>query len=262
MRPRNIAVAIALALAFSNAQSALHDRGGGLIYDDVLKVTWLADANLSMSNTFGVAGIGTHHLDYGSLYGSMSWYVAQEWLAAINRSNYLGYSDWRFPIVKPVNGATFNNQFSTDGSTDVGYNITSVNSELAHLANVDLVGSARSMSPTCPTSMANCAIQDIGLFKNVNQRYSYITATEVYPGSDSYRSFSFDSATSFGSVSYAWGYQGTSGKGYPAVAMVLRDGDVASVAAPIPEPETYAMMLAGLGLLGLTARRRRHNIND
>lgn len=27
--------------------------------------------------------------------------------------------------------------------------------------------------------------------------------------------------------------------------------------APIPEPETYAMMLAGLGLLGFTARRRK-----
>jgi hypothetical protein len=30
---------------------------------------------------------------------------------------------------------------------------------------------------------------------------------------------------------------------------------VASVTA-VPEPETYAMMLAGLGLLGFTARRR------
>ncbi len=30
-----------------------------------------------------------------------------------------------------------------------------------------------------------------------------------------------------------------------------------SVAAPIPEPETYAMMLAGLGLMGYVARRRR-----
>jgi hypothetical protein len=29
------------------------------------------------------------------------------------------------------------------------------------------------------------------------------------------------------------------------------------VAAPIPEPETYAMMLAGLGLLGVVARRRK-----
>jgi len=28
-------------------------------------------------------------------------------------------------------------------------------------------------------------------------------------------------------------------------------------AAPVPEPETYAMMLAGLGMLGFVARRRR-----
>jgi hypothetical protein len=32
---------------------------------------------------------------------------------------------------------------------------------------------------------------------------------------------------------------------------------VNSVAAPVPEPETYAMMLAGLGLLGVFARRKK-----
>lgn len=30
-----------------------------------------------------------------------------------------------------------------------------------------------------------------------------------------------------------------------------------AVAAPVPEPETYAMMLAGLGMLGFMARRRK-----
>jgi hypothetical protein len=29
------------------------------------------------------------------------------------------------------------------------------------------------------------------------------------------------------------------------------------VTAPIPEPETYALMLAGLGLVGFMARRRK-----
>jgi hypothetical protein len=30
----------------------------------------------------------------------------------------------------------------------------------------------------------------------------------------------------------------------------------AGVMAPIPEPQTYALLLAGLGLLGFAARRR------
>ena len=30
-------------------------------------------------------------------------------------------------------------------------------------------------------------------------------------------------------------------------------------AAPVPEPETYALMLAGLGMVGFIASRRRHN---
>jgi hypothetical protein len=29
--------------------------------------------------------------------------------------------------------------------------------------------------------------------------------------------------------------------------------------APIPEPETYAMLVAGLGVIGFKARRRKNN---
>ena len=32
-----------------------------------------------------------------------------------------------------------------------------------------------------------------------------------------------------------------------------------SITAPVPEPETYALMLGGLGMLGLLARRRKSN---
>lgn len=35
---------------------------------------------------------------------------------------------------------------------------------------------------------------------------------------------------------------------------IMRESQI----APVPEPETYAMLLAGLGLLGIAGRRRRH----
>lgn len=34
------------------------------------------------------------------------------------------------------------------------------------------------------------------------------------------------------------------------------------VSAPVPEPETYAMLLAGLGLIGFSARRRKNDSTD
>jgi PEP-CTERM motif len=42
----------------------------------------------------------------------------------------------------------------------------------------------------------------------------------------------------------------------PAVGL-SGTGNIAFAVAPIPEPETYAMLLAGLGMIGLAARRRR-----
>jgi hypothetical protein len=52
MLKKTVAV-ICLALPIC-ANAALYDRGSGLIYDDVLDITWLADANLASSNTFGL----------------------------------------------------------------------------------------------------------------------------------------------------------------------------------------------------------------
>ena len=39
--------------------------------------------------------------------------------------------------------------------------------------------------------------------------------------------------------------------------MVIDGAGMPPLAPPVPEPETYAMFLAGLGFLGYTARRRR-----
>ena len=37
------------------------------------------------------------------------------------------------------------------------------------------------------------------------------------------------------------------------------DNKYMPITSPVPEPETYAMMLAGLALIGLTARRRKEH---
>jgi PEP-CTERM motif-containing protein len=57
---------------------------------------------------------------------------------------------------------------------------------------------------------------------------------------------------------------GDHGKAYFAADVLLTSGPnagatgaVGAVTAPVPEPETYALMLAGIGMMGFMARRRR-----
>ena len=58
----------------------------------------------------------------------------------------------------------------------------------------------------------------------------------------------FDQAVILGSNSFALHVQGLTD---------AQGGSAWYVPPPIPEPETYAMMLAGLGLLGFTAKRKK-----
>ena len=47
---------IFLLLCSSQAFGALYDRGDGLIYDDVLDITWLQDANYALTSGFDIDG--------------------------------------------------------------------------------------------------------------------------------------------------------------------------------------------------------------
>ncbi len=72
-------------------------------------------------------------------------------------------------------------------------------------------------------------------------------------------SFAYDSANQFAFRGIAFDTALIKTFRFGGSYMVLAgtaDGSI-PVAAPIPEPETYAMLLAGLGLLSLVARRRR-----
>ena len=45
--------------------------------------------------------------------------------------------------------------------------------------------------------------------------------------------------------------------GVPGIPGIPGIPGTPGVATPVPEPETWAMLLVGLGILGLTARRRK-----
>ena len=245
MQTKPLILALLAGVAVSGAaQAALFDRGGGLIYDDVLNITWLQNANLAATNTFGVSGI-----DASS--GRMNWNTADSWIAAMNTAEYLGYDDWRLPTLGPVNGAAFNYNYSTNGSTDVGYNITSSNSEMSYMYYVNLgltvvYNPDGSWNPNPNWGIfgngTSGGQNDVGLIDNL-QSFEYWSGLEYAPVTNFAWFFNANNGTQF-----------ANGKSLNYYAWAVRPGDVA---APIPEPETYALLLAGLGLVGWAARRRR-----
>ena len=110
-----------------SAQAALIDRGGGLLYDDVLNVTWLQDAHSALDSGD----------DFG---GKLSWGAANTWVANLSFHDSVrnvDYTDWRLPTTAPV-GADWSYDEAFDGSTDRGYNITSQSSELSYMFYVNL----------------------------------------------------------------------------------------------------------------------------
>jgi len=71
-------------------------------------------------------------------YESATWWGAQAVIAYLNKIRYAGRDDWRLPRVQPQNGRNLNTVSAFDGTSDIGYNITSPASELSHLFHAEL----------------------------------------------------------------------------------------------------------------------------
>ena len=240
----SITGAIALACAGTVVEASLIDRGHGFIYDDVLDITWLQDARLAASSTFGVSGIQSD--------GSMTWETGFEWIAAMNATNYLGFDSWRMPTLTPVNGVSFQYTVSYDGSTDRGFNNMSPTNELSHLFYVGLgnIGLCSADNAT-GSSADNCennpydtwGLQNTGPFENFIAGRYWTDVRHTDPDED--RAFDLDAT---------FGQMGTGlTSGYKFVWAVT-DGDIGSLAA-VPVPA--AGWLLGSGIVGLLALRRK-----
>ena len=232
----SLALATAGALASGSAQAGLESRAGGtMLYDNVLNITWLADANYAKTSVYDADGL-------------MSWNAANTWAANLV---FGGYDDWRLAANSPV-GVDWNTNYSPAGTTDSGYNITSTHSELSYMYHVNLsLKSSRFPSGNFQTGYGvhgngtTGGQANVGLVNNL-QSNVYWSGT-AYPGLGG-QAFGFDTGP---------GSQGLYDRTSERYAWAVRSGDVA---APIPEPETYAMMLAGLALLGVAARRRKQKL--
>jgi hypothetical protein len=119
------------------ANATLWDRGGGLIYDDVLNITLLQNANYAateltdarrdaiISTVGSVDGhaltVSDFHKSGGTYTGKMTWWGASAW---VDQLVFSGYDDWRLPETLPVNGISYIMDYRYDGSSDWGYNIS------------------------------------------------------------------------------------------------------------------------------------------
>ncbi len=231
------------------AHADLIDRGGGLIYDTALNITWLQDAN-----------------------------YAQTWLQrdrpyGLGRRQSMGLatglrrlSDWRLPTVAPINGKSFNYNnynYSFDGSTDFGYDMGapgtkyagSKASELAYLVFDELGGIPRwDTSGNDRAALKQPYGVKPGPFKNI--RGVYWDQTRFAPYAQGAWTFMPDVGRQRNSNIYYTGDR----------AWAVRDGDSRPLPRtsaldiqpphPVSATEPATMLLVITGLFGLITYRR------
>ncbi len=218
------ALGAAFTLGLGISEAALNDRGNGLIYDDDLGITWMADASLSVTNTFGAAGVINPT-------GTMNWQTAHNWIDAMNAQAYLGFDNWRLPSTRYPDPSC--------EAVSGGHGCTG--SEMGHLFYDELGGVAG--QDIAVTHNSNYA-----LFQNIQSNmYWSATGFTLAPSTPNDNAWTFY---------FPGGVQSTLAVENFAAVWAVREGDVALV----PEPDAYALALVGLGVVWLAASRRKRAV--
>ncbi|WDE14447.1 PEP-CTERM sorting domain-containing protein [Thalassomonas haliotis] len=208
----------------SQASASLIVRDGGMVYDDVLDITWLQDANYAMTTGRPNAG-------------KISWSDAKSWASGLV---YGGYDDWRLPNISPEDT---NCAIGTDPVIYSGYNCTK--NELGHLFYEDF---GFEVGATTPISTEE-GLRNMNLFTNIGSGRYWFGSGIPHPTRNSTNAFVFN--TRAGNLSNS----PTDRTSYVNYAWFVRDGDVANTGEVSEVPEPGSLALLSLAVFGLGVRR-------
>ena len=209
---------------------ALNDANATFFYDTVLDITWLGDWNAGAGSSYDDGSITTD--------GRMTWDSAMAWAAALDVN---GYTGWRLPELS----GTLTRIFAYSG-TDVGYNVNTANSELAHMWYVTL-GNLSYYDTSGAWPQPGWGPTNTAYFMNMQLvgAVSFWSGTEYAPNLSAWR---FSTNT---------GGQTTSNRLSQFFAVAVRSGDLLATQA-VPEPGTLGLLLAALGAGAVVRRQRAH----
>lgn len=217
-------LAAGMGLAGS-ASATLMDRGGGLIYDDVLNITWLQDASYAKTSGFDADGF-------------MSWADANAWatgLSYFDSMRNVTWTDWRLPWASvsagagPITTLPVGQPCTGAGGAD---ELACRDDEMAYMFYYNLDG-------TFMVPEAGTQIGDGVTLNNIEPTVYYWSGTE------------FDSGIAW---NFTFGDGGLLSFGVKSVqrsAWAVRPGDVAAA------PEPASLLLIGAGMLALGWNRRK-----
>jgi hypothetical protein len=171
---------------------------------------------------------------------------------------------WKFTVTSPItiggvglfdvgaNGLADSHQiklWNGDGSILLGSTtITNLNS--TSVASTSNLGNWRSISIT--SFQLNPGDYVVGAFYAAGTAdFAVLSATASAKPGVTWNEYRLASASAFPTT-----FSGEGGNGFFGPNLFT-----ATQVAPVPEPKTYAMLMAGLGLLGFIARRRSKSLN-
>jgi len=210
------------AFAAPSAQSALLDRGGGMIYDTALNITWLQNANFAETSGYDADG-------------RMTWAEANDWAGNLE---FGGFDDWRLPVWVDLDTAGCNYSYA---GTDCGFNVDVASGEMANLyyatlGNIGLFDGPGSMVP-------GAGFVNRGPFVNIQDEIYWLGSLTT-----------LESGAVRGVYFAAWGDQSVEVPTDSYRAWAVRDGDV--IPTTVPEPGVLGLVLTGLCALAVGRRRR------